>query len=184
MVVPLVSWLSSGSDTNSPSSSSWPLSKIASGPLRCLCPPTKLSGTTGWSATSSSRVGSPAKTSVVWTQWQKPEQWQRQWQQQSRLIQMNPGLPGLFILVGGWWLLCSAGVLICCQWSVAVQALCYQGSGIGGPMESKHRTCPLLIYPRRNSVCIWCVCVHVCLCKGESGEKKEREACFHGNLIL
>lgn len=92
------------------------------------------------------------KTSVVWTLWRKPERRRRQWQ--SRLIQMNPGLPGLFILVGGWWLLCSAGVLICCQWSVAVQAPCYQGSGIGGPMESKHGTCPLLIYPRRNSVCI------------------------------
>lgn len=86
-------------------------------------------------------------TSVVLTQLLKPQQRQ---QPQSRLIQMNPGLPGLFIPVGRWWLLCSTGVLICCQWSAAVLARRYQGSVIGGPMESKHRTCPLLIYPRRD----------------------------------
>lgn len=86
-------------------------------------------------------------TSVVLTQLLKPR---RRQQPRSRLIQMNPGLPGLFIPVGRWWLLCSTGVLICCQWSAAVLARRYQGSGIGGPMESKHRTCPLLIYPRRD----------------------------------
>lgn len=85
--------------------------------------------------------------SVVLTQLLKLRQRQ---QPQSRLIQMNPGLPGLFIPVGRWWLLCSAWVLICCQWSAAVLARRYQGSGIGGPTESKHRTCPLLIYPRRD----------------------------------
>lgn len=113
-------------------------------------------------------------TSVVWTQHklQKQQQQQlwRRWQQQSGLIQMNPGLPGLFILVGGWWLLCSAGVLICCQWSVVVQALCYQGSacsGIGGSVESKHRTCPLLIYPRRMCVCASCVSIRVSVCVRE-----------------
>lgn len=92
-----------------------------------------------------------SRTSVVQTQplkllrWRPPQQ-----HPQSRLIQMNPGLPGLFIPVGRWWLLCSAGVLICCQWSAAVLARRYLGPGIGGPVESKHRTCPLLIYPRRD----------------------------------
>lgn len=86
-------------------------------------------------------------TSVVRTQ--RLKLWRRQ-QPQSGLIQMNPGLPGLFIPVGRWWLLCSAGVLICCRWTAAVLARRYQGSGIGGPTESKHRTCPLLIYPRRD----------------------------------
>ena len=49
-------------------------------------------------------------------------------------------------------------------------------------MESKHRTCPLLIYPKRHSACIMCVCVCVCLFRGE--RQKEREACFHDNLFL
>lgn len=36
-------------------------------------------------------------------------------------------------------------------------------------MESKHRTCPLLIYPRRTVCAFGCVREQVCLCEGESG---------------
>lgn len=63
----LASRPTSRGDTNLPSADSalTSISKIASSPLLCLCPLTKLWESMGWSATSSSRVESPVNISSL-----------------------------------------------------------------------------------------------------------------------